>query len=216
MKPVREASGVTTTVLDDAMQHAPACLFESARGARELGTWLLEHFDAVAETVQVTTRWGRLRDIEADRLGRLPFCKRTTGIEPATFGLRNQVADSRSEVEGRCESSRSSEKSLYTGQFGHPGHHEHSSRKVEGLVRRMPGGSSSLPGRTSFVVRLCAYRERVVRPGKLLSTELLERWQERGLIRAIPLCGGVRRVRADELAGLPASRAKEVLTSPGG
>jgi hypothetical protein len=36
MKLVREAGGVTTTVLDDAMQRAPAFLFESARGAREV------------------------------------------------------------------------------------------------------------------------------------------------------------------------------------
>src|SRR3954471_2816556 len=40
MKLVREAGGVTTTVMDDAMQRAPAFLFESARGAREFGHWL--------------------------------------------------------------------------------------------------------------------------------------------------------------------------------
>ena len=43
----------------------------------------------------------------------------------------------------------------------------------------------------------------MVRPGELISTELLERWQERGLIRAIPLQGRLRRVRAEELASLP-------------
>src|SRR2546430_4910698 len=64
-------------------------------------------------------------------------------------------------------------------------------------------GSSSLPGPTSSVVRLCGYRERLVRPGELISREHHERWQERSLIRAIPLHGCVRRVRADELASLP-------------
>jgi hypothetical protein len=42
-----------------------------------------------------------------------------------------------------------------------------------------------------------------VRRGELISEEQLERWQERGLIRAIPLRGRVRRVRAEELASVP-------------
>src|SRR6476469_6021772 len=40
MKLVREAGGVTVTVMDDAMQRAPAFLFASARGAREFASWL--------------------------------------------------------------------------------------------------------------------------------------------------------------------------------
>src|ERR671926_28984 len=49
MKLVHEAGGVTTTVMDDAMQRAPAFLFESARGAREFGQWLQENFGKVKE-----------------------------------------------------------------------------------------------------------------------------------------------------------------------
>src|SRR3982750_2435552 len=44
MKLVREAGGVTTTILDDRMQRAPAFLFDSAREARAFGAWLREHF----------------------------------------------------------------------------------------------------------------------------------------------------------------------------
>src|SRR5919112_5995907 len=64
MKLVREAGGVTVTVVDDRMQRAPAFLFESARGAREFGEWLGENFSSVAEAAATTTRSGRLRDIE--------------------------------------------------------------------------------------------------------------------------------------------------------
>ena len=45
-----------------------------------------------------------------------------------------------------------------------------------------------------------------MRPGELISRGQLERWQERGLIRAIPLRSGVRRVRAEELASVPVGR----------
>ena len=40
MKILREAGGVKTTILDDAMQRAPAFVFEDAREARAFGVWL--------------------------------------------------------------------------------------------------------------------------------------------------------------------------------
>src|SRR3954468_11869496 len=52
MKLLYEAGGVTTTVLDDRMQRAPAFLFASAREARAFGEWLGEHFDEIAEGAQ--------------------------------------------------------------------------------------------------------------------------------------------------------------------
>src|SRR5688572_31078372 len=42
MRLLREAGGVKTTVIDDAMQRAPSFLFEDARGARAFGEWLKE------------------------------------------------------------------------------------------------------------------------------------------------------------------------------
>src|SRR4051795_8307573 len=75
MKLVREAGGVTTTVMDDAMQRAPAFLFESARGAREFGGWLEDEFDAIAAAAQATTRSGKLRDIEQYSASRILYTR---------------------------------------------------------------------------------------------------------------------------------------------
>ena len=40
MKLLRAAGGVTTTVVDDAMQRAPVFVFKSAREARDFGVWV--------------------------------------------------------------------------------------------------------------------------------------------------------------------------------
>src|SRR3954452_2749972 len=40
MRLLYEAGGVTTTIMDDRMQRAPAFLFASAREARDFGEWL--------------------------------------------------------------------------------------------------------------------------------------------------------------------------------
>jgi hydroxymethylglutaryl-CoA reductase (NADPH) len=75
MRLVREAGGVTTTVMDDAMQRAPAFLFDSAREARAFGEWLTEHFDQIRAVAEATTRSGRLRDIEQYSASRILFCR---------------------------------------------------------------------------------------------------------------------------------------------
>jgi hydroxymethylglutaryl-CoA reductase (NADPH) len=64
MKMLREAGGVKTTILDDAMQRAPAFVFESAREARAFGEWLTVHFAEIKQAAESTTRTGRLRGIE--------------------------------------------------------------------------------------------------------------------------------------------------------
>jgi hydroxymethylglutaryl-CoA reductase (NADPH) len=75
MRLLREAGGVLTTVMDDAMQRAPAFLFESAREARDFAAWLDEHFDEVTEIAESTTRTGRLRDIEKYTASHIVFCR---------------------------------------------------------------------------------------------------------------------------------------------
>src|SRR3954463_11484908 len=55
MKLVREAGGVKTTVMDDAMQRAPAFVFDSARESRAFGVWLEENFDEIKAAAQTTT-----------------------------------------------------------------------------------------------------------------------------------------------------------------
>jgi hydroxymethylglutaryl-CoA reductase (NADPH) len=75
MKLVREAGGVTTTVLDDAMQRAPSFIFESAREARAFSGWLTEHFDEVKEAAETTTKSGKLRNIEQYSASRILYTR---------------------------------------------------------------------------------------------------------------------------------------------
>ncbi|HEX8736807.1 MAG TPA: hydroxymethylglutaryl-CoA reductase [Pyrinomonadaceae bacterium] len=64
MKLLRAAGGVTTTVVDDAMQRAPVFVFKSARGARDFGIWVKENFAEIQRRAEATTATGKLRDIQ--------------------------------------------------------------------------------------------------------------------------------------------------------
>jgi hydroxymethylglutaryl-CoA reductase (NADPH) len=75
MRLLYEAGGVTTTVMDDRMQRAPAFLFASAREARDFRDWLDEHFDEIAAAAQSTTRSGRLIEIERYSAGRILYTR---------------------------------------------------------------------------------------------------------------------------------------------
>ncbi|MGE5133326.1 MAG: hydroxymethylglutaryl-CoA reductase [Gemmatimonadota bacterium] len=75
MKTLREAGGVKTTILDDAMQRAPAFVFASAREARAFGAWLTGHFAEIKQVAEATTRTGRLRGIEQYSASRILFTR---------------------------------------------------------------------------------------------------------------------------------------------
>jgi hydroxymethylglutaryl-CoA reductase (NADPH) len=75
MKLVHRAGGVRATVMDDAMQRAPAFGFDSAREARAFGQWVSANFDAIRREAEATTRTGRLRDIEQFSAGRFLFLR---------------------------------------------------------------------------------------------------------------------------------------------
>jgi len=75
MKTLREAGGVKTTILDDAMQRAPVFVFEDAREARAFGEWLTEHFVEIKQAAETTTRTGRLRGIEQYSASRILFTR---------------------------------------------------------------------------------------------------------------------------------------------
>jgi hydroxymethylglutaryl-CoA reductase (NADPH) len=75
MKTLREAGGVRTTILDDAMQRAPAFVFEDARAARAFGQWLTEHFAQIKQAAEATTRSGRLRGIEQYSASRILYTR---------------------------------------------------------------------------------------------------------------------------------------------
>jgi hydroxymethylglutaryl-CoA reductase (NADPH) len=75
MRLLHEAGGVTTTVLDDRMQRAPAFVFAGAREARAFGEWLRENFEPIKAAAESTTRSGKLQDIEQYSASRVLFTR---------------------------------------------------------------------------------------------------------------------------------------------
>ena len=75
MRLLYECGGVTTTILDDRMQRAPAFLFASAREARDFGGWLRDNFDAIKEAAEATTRSGKLIEIEQYSASRMLYTR---------------------------------------------------------------------------------------------------------------------------------------------
>ncbi len=63
------------TVVDDAMQRAPAFTFESARGARDFVAWLDDNIETIREVAESTTSTGKLRDVERYVAGRFVFTR---------------------------------------------------------------------------------------------------------------------------------------------
>lgn len=75
MKVIYESGGVKTTILDDAMQRAPVFHFEDARGVRDFGIWVKEHFDEIKAEAETTTKSGKLRNIEQYPVGKMMFLR---------------------------------------------------------------------------------------------------------------------------------------------
>jgi hydroxymethylglutaryl-CoA reductase (NADPH) len=75
MRLLYEAGGVTTTILDDRMQRAPAFLFASAREARSFCRWLDDNFSDIKAAAETTTRSGKLKDIERYTAGRMVYTR---------------------------------------------------------------------------------------------------------------------------------------------
>jgi hydroxymethylglutaryl-CoA reductase (NADPH) len=75
MRLLYEAGGVTTTIVEDHMQRAPAFLFASAREARAFCGWLDEHFDEIKAAAESTTRSWKLQEIERYSAGRILYTR---------------------------------------------------------------------------------------------------------------------------------------------
>ncbi len=75
MRLTREAGGITTTVIDDAMQRAPLFVFQDARAARDFGQWVEAHFAQIKAVAEETTSSGKLRDIEQYALGKMRWLR---------------------------------------------------------------------------------------------------------------------------------------------
>ncbi len=67
MRLTREAGGITTTVIDDAMQRAPMFAFSNAREALEFGKWVEQNFEAIKRASDNTTSVGKLKGYRAVR-----------------------------------------------------------------------------------------------------------------------------------------------------
>jgi hydroxymethylglutaryl-CoA reductase (NADPH) len=96
MRLTREAGGITTTVIDDAMQRAPLFVFRDARAARDFGGWVEEHFPAIKERAEASDPFSRLLRIEQYGVGKLRFLRFdfTTG----DAGGQNMVTRATSEA----------------------------------------------------------------------------------------------------------------------
>jgi hydroxymethylglutaryl-CoA reductase (NADPH) len=81
MRVLSESGGVTTTVVGDSMQRAPAFVLPDALRAREFGEWVDAHFDQIRSAAEATTRAGRLTHITQHAVGPIRFlrCNYTTG-----------------------------------------------------------------------------------------------------------------------------------------
>src|SRR3954451_19848984 len=75
MRLLHEAGGVTTTIVADHMQRAPAFLFASAREARAFRDWLDEHFAEIKAVAEETTRTGKLVEIEKYTASRILYTR---------------------------------------------------------------------------------------------------------------------------------------------
>ncbi|MCU0896825.1 MAG: hydroxymethylglutaryl-CoA reductase [Burkholderiales bacterium] len=75
MRLTREAGGIRTTVIDDAMQRAPIFVFRDARAARAFGNWVDANFDRIKAKAEETTSVGKLRNIEQYALAKMRWLR---------------------------------------------------------------------------------------------------------------------------------------------
>jgi hydroxymethylglutaryl-CoA reductase (NADPH) len=75
MRVLTESGGVRTTVVDDAMQRAPAFLLGNARLARSFGRWVEEHFEDIRREAEATTSIGKLIRIEQFAVGPVRYLR---------------------------------------------------------------------------------------------------------------------------------------------
>jgi hydroxymethylglutaryl-CoA reductase (NADPH) len=75
MRLLTENGGVAATVVDDAMQRAPAFALDDAREALEFGRWVDDHFEEIKEAAESTTHRGHLRDIRQYPVGPLRYLR---------------------------------------------------------------------------------------------------------------------------------------------
>src|SRR3954465_13207840 len=105
MRLVYEAGGVTTTIMDDRMQRAPAFLFTSAREARDFGQWLRDNFEDIKKAAETTTKSGKLIEIEQYTAGGMVYTRfdYTTGDAAGQNLTGKATAAACAWIAGKCE-----------------------------------------------------------------------------------------------------------------
>jgi hydroxymethylglutaryl-CoA reductase (NADPH) len=71
MRLLSESGGVKTTVVEQFMQRSPVFILDDAKKARDFGDWIKEHFDAIKEVAEKTTKSGKLINIGQYSIGPL-------------------------------------------------------------------------------------------------------------------------------------------------
>ena len=75
MRVLCESGGVRTTVVEDAMQRAPAFMLGNARLARSFGSWIEEQFYNIKRAAEATTSIGKLIKIEQFAVGPIRYLR---------------------------------------------------------------------------------------------------------------------------------------------
>lgn len=75
MRLLSECGGVKSTVVEDNMQRAPVFVLDDAVEARDFGHWIDEHFDAIKDVAESTTRSGHLTYIGQYSIGPLRYLR---------------------------------------------------------------------------------------------------------------------------------------------
>lgn len=75
MRLLTECGGVVATVVDDAMQRAPAFELGDSRQARDFGYWVDEHLDQIKEAADATTHRGHLTGVHQYAVGPLRYLR---------------------------------------------------------------------------------------------------------------------------------------------
>ena len=75
MKVMNLSGGITTTIVDDRMQRAPAFVFADARDARAFAQWVAAHIAEIAEVAESTGTRHRLLEIETYLAARTAYLR---------------------------------------------------------------------------------------------------------------------------------------------
>ena len=75
MKIINMCGGVTTTVVEDRMQRAPAFAFDSAREARDFVRWIDDHLDDIKTQAESCSKVAKLLNVERYMAGRFVFLR---------------------------------------------------------------------------------------------------------------------------------------------